>query len=112
LRTHLVVSQECVVRTFYISVLLLGTTVAWGAASNPDASFYTDLAEGGMAEVDAANLAQQNSTDPEVKRFASKMIKDHTAANAELKALAEKKGIKLPESASVAQKAEYAKLKL
>ena len=99
-------------RTGFLSVLLLVPVLAWGADTTPDASFYKHIAEGGIAEVDAGNLAEEKATDPKVKDFAGMMVKDHTAANDKLKALADSKGIKLPTSASVAQMATEAKLKV
>jgi putative membrane protein len=82
------------------------------AASNPDSSFYKNAAEGGMSEVDLGNLAQQKSSNPSVKDFGAMMVKDHTAANEKLKAIAAAKGIDLPSSASVGQMATEGKLKL
>jgi len=99
-------------RAGYLSVLLVVPVLAWGADAAPDSSFYKHLAEGGIAEVDAGNLAVQKATDPKVKDFASMMVKDHTAANDKLKALADTKGIKLPTSASVSQMATEGKLKV
>jgi putative membrane protein len=54
----------------------------------PDAKFYRDAAEGGMAEVAMGNLAQQKAQSPSVKDFGAQMVKDHSAANEKLKALA------------------------
>jgi len=99
-------------KTGLLSVLLLVPVLAWGADTTPDASFYKHLAEGGIAEVDAGNLASAKATDPKVKDFGAMMVKDHTAANDKLKALADSKGIKLPTSASVGQMATEAKLKV
>ena len=58
--------------------------------------FMTMVAQGGMAEVEASKIAAQKSQNPEVKKFAQMMIADHTKADADLKALAAKKNIKLP----------------
>ncbi len=46
-----------------------------------DVSHYiTDcLVNGSQAEITLARVAQERATDPEVKRFAQKMIQDHTA---------------------------------
>jgi putative membrane protein len=99
-------------RSGLLSVLLLVPVLAWGADATPDSSFYKHLAEGGIAEVDAGNLAGEKATDPKVKDFAAMMVKDHTAANDKLKSLADSKGIKLPTSASVGQMATEAKLKV
>lgn len=92
-------------------LLMSAPLVVWGADATPDTSFYKDVAEAGMAEVDAGNLAAEKATDSKVKDFAAMMVKDHTAANEKLKTLADSKSVKLPGSASVAQKAEYTKLK-
>lgn len=99
-------------RTGLLSVLLLVPVLAWGADAPPDASFYKHLAQGGIAEVDAGNLAGEKATDPKVKDFAAMMVKDHTAANNKLKTLADSKRITLPTSASVGQMATEAKLKV
>jgi putative membrane protein len=80
------------------------------AADNPDASFYKKAAEGGMAEVQMGQLAQDKSATQSVKDFGAMMMKDHSAANEKLKAIAEGKGIKLPTSPSVMQMASKTKL--
>lgn len=96
-----------------LSLLLLPPTLLYAATdTSPDASFYKKVAEAGMAEVDAGNLASEKASDAKVKDFAAMMVKDHTEANDKLKTLAESKGIKLPGGASIAEKAEYAKLKV
>ena len=100
-------------KAFILTVaLLLGAPLAWCADSSPDASFYKDLAEGGLAEVNAGNLAQEKASDAKVKEFAAMMVKDHSAANDKLKSLADSKGVKLPSSPSLSQQASEAKLKV
>ncbi len=64
-------------------------------ASN-DASFVQVAAQGGMAEVQMGQLADQTSKSRKVKMFAEQMIKDHTPANEQLKQLAVAKGASLP----------------
>lgn len=61
-----------------------------------DKNFAMKAASGGMAEIEMANMAMQNSTNDRVKAFASMMIRDHGKANDELKALAPNKGLTLP----------------
>jgi putative membrane protein len=80
------------------------------AASNPDASFYKKAAEGGIAEIDAGRLAQDKAKSQQVKDFGAMMVKDHSAANDKLQALAASKNITLPTSASVGQMATKTKL--
>src|SRR5580658_2021695 len=98
-------------------LLILACAIPWVAygayaADSPDASFYKHVAEAGLAEVSDATLAQQSATDPQLKDFAAMMIKDHSAANDKLSALAGSKGITLPTSASVKEMAIHEKLKL
>ncbi len=76
------------------------TASAQAPASEEDSKFAVDAADGGMAEVALSQLAAQKATDPTVKEFASMMVADHTKANEELKALAQKKNIVLPTSLS------------
>jgi putative membrane protein len=71
-----------------------------------DASFMKDAAEAGMAEVEAAQIALKQSQNDQVKAFANQMVTDHTKANDELKALADSKGVKLPTSPSMMDKAK------
>jgi putative membrane protein len=94
--------------TFFALVLSLPMVAL--AASNPDASFYKNAAEGGIAEVDAGHLAQEKGNSQQVKDFGAMMVKDHTAANEKLQSIAASKNITLPTSASVGQMATKAKL--
>ncbi|MBS7565936.1 DUF4142 domain-containing protein [Mucilaginibacter sp. Bleaf8] len=61
-----------------------------------DSKFAVEAANGGMAEVELAKLAETKATNPKVKEFAAMMIKDHTKANTELMDLAKTKNITLP----------------
>jgi putative membrane protein len=81
-------------------------------ASSPDSSFYKNAAEGGLSEVELGQLAQQKATNPAVKDFGAMMVKDHSAANQKLKALAASKQVSLPESPSMMQKASKTKLNM
>lgn len=66
------------------------------AAQTEDAKFATEAASGGLAEVELGKLAEQKASDAKVKAFGAMMVKDHSKANEELKALAAKKNIALP----------------
>jgi putative membrane protein len=94
---------------FLLLIALTASAVAW---SYPDESFYKALMEGGIAEIDAANLALDKSANVKVKEFASMIIMDHTLSNNRLKALAALRRARLPSSASAAQQAIHAKLAL
>jgi putative membrane protein len=99
-------------KSLCLSILLSAPLAVWAADATPDSSFYKNAAEAGISEVDAGNLASEKATDPKVKDFGAMMVKDHSAANDKLKALADSKGVKLPSSASVGQMATQAKLKM
>ena len=90
-----------------MAFLFVATSVL---AESPDSSFYKNAAEGGMSEVELGQLAQQKATNPAVKQFGAMMVKDHTAANEKLKALAASKQMALPDSPSLMQKASKTKL--
>jgi putative membrane protein len=61
-----------------------------------DRKFAENAARAGLAEVEAAKLAQQKASDKDVKEFARQMEADHTRANDELRQLADSKGLALP----------------
>ena len=63
-----------------------------------DAKFAVAAANGGMAEVELGNLAQEKAVNLKVKDFGAMMVKDHSKVNDELKALAKSKGITLPDA--------------
>lgn len=90
--------------------LMLSLPLAAFAASSPDASFYKHAAEGGISEVDAGRLAHDKASSQQVKDFGAMMVKDHSAANEKLQALASSKSVTLPTTASVGQMATKAKL--
>ena len=94
--------------TFF--ALMLSLPMIALAATNPDESFYKSAAEGGLAEVDAGHLAQDKGNSQQVKDFGAMMVKDHSAANEKLQALASSKSVTLPTSPSVGQMATKAKL--
>lgn len=58
--------------------------------------FMTKAAQGGMAEVELGRMASTKAQNADVKKFAQKMVQDHSNANTELKALAAKKNVTLP----------------
>jgi putative membrane protein len=57
--------------------------------NNTDRLFAQLAAAGGMAEVELAKMAAERIAAKSIKNFADMMVKDHGAANAELKKLAE-----------------------
>jgi len=62
-------------------------------------------AEGGMAEVELGRLAVEKASNDDVKKFGQRMVDDHSKANEELKEIAAKKNVALPNEASAKHKA-------
>ena len=75
---------------------LAAAAAAHAQASKHDQEFMTKAAAGGLYEVQAGNLAQEKGRTPTVKAFGEMLVKDHSAANDELKSLASAKGVTLP----------------
>jgi len=65
-----------------------------------DAKFAVEAANGGMAEVVLGKLASEKAANKKVKDFGAMMVTDHSKADDELKALAHKLNITLPDSIS------------
>jgi putative membrane protein len=98
-----------------LALLVLGLAAPVAAMADdatPDASFYKHAAEAGIFEVEAGTLAEDKGNNQAVKDLGALMVKDHTAANDKLKAIASAKNISLPTSSSVGQMASKAKLEL
>jgi putative membrane protein len=113
---RLIVLKNCKKRGKFmkraLAILALAAPFAAFGAASPDSSFYKQAAEGGIAEVELGNLAQQKSTNASVKDYGAMMVKDHGAANEKFKGIASSKNISLPTSPSVGQMATKAKLEV
>ena len=88
-----------------VATLFLALPLMAAAKDNPDASFFKNAAEAGIAEVEAGKLALEKGSSAAVKEFAAMMVKDHSAANDKLKAIATTKGVKLPDEPGLKHKA-------
>lgn len=71
--------------------------------SASDTEFATMAAQGGIAEVQMAQLAQQKATGKDVQKYAKQMLKDHTKANNNLMKIAAKKQMTLPTTPNAGQ---------
>jgi putative membrane protein len=86
------------------SLLMMG--VAATAFAGPPATgegLLEKLAQGGMTEVEAGQLAQTKATAPGVQEFAEMMVKDHSASNEKVRTLAAARNLALPKTPSEAQ---------
>src|SRR5438874_12133670 len=64
--------------------------------SSADKAFIKDAAKGGMMEVAMGRVAEKNATNSEVKNFGARMMKDHSKANEDLKAIAKEDNVEWP----------------
>lgn len=81
-----------------------------GTSLDDDSEFAVEAADGGLLEVQLAELAQTKSSTKAVKDLAKAIEADHSKANNELKALATKKNIVLPTALSDENQKHYDKL--
>jgi putative membrane protein len=65
--------------------------------ANADQKFVEDAAKGNRAEVELGKMVAAKATNPAVKQFAQRMVKDHTEALNQLQQLAQSKNITLPD---------------
>jgi len=75
-----------------------------------DKKFVKDAALGGMTEVELGKLAAQKASDPKVKEFGQQMVDDHTKANENLKQIATKSNIPVPDSLDAKHQSRVDKL--
>ncbi len=78
--------------------------------STADQTFILSAAQGGMTEVKLGELAAQKGTREDVKSFGKMMVKDHTAINDDLTALAAQKAVMIPAALDAEHQATVDKL--
>jgi putative membrane protein len=84
-----------------------------GTRLKPDEAekeFMHNTARAGMAEIKASELALKKATDPDVKRYAQRMLEDHRQAHTLLVNLAKDRNMKLPEGPSGRQNTKLKRL--
>ncbi len=97
------------------SILLIAFTAIGASAMAKDtidpAKFVDEASAAGVGEIESGKLALQKSTTPAIKTFAQEVISDHTAANKELAAIAQKRSLKVSTEAELVTKAKSLVLK-
>jgi putative membrane protein len=93
-------------------LMMAAPVLAFAMNGDLDESFFKNAAEGGIAEVNDGKLAQARGASQSVKDFGAMMVKDHSAANQKLAAIAASQGVKLPDSPGMMQMAEGKELKM
>lgn len=87
-----------------------GQTESAAPTKVDDKKFAKEAAIGGLTEVELGKLAVQKGSSDAVKQFGQKMIDDHTKANDQLKELASKEGLNLPQALDSKHQARVDKL--
>jgi putative membrane protein len=78
--------------------------------SAADRKFVQEAAIGGMLEVELGRLAVQKAASDPVRQFGQRMVDDHSQGNEQLKAIAQTKGIALPDSLDAKHRKEVERL--
>jgi putative membrane protein len=113
IRLYQTKDKESIMKSkFYAAALAISVSLASHGAFAATDDFVEDASAKGVAEVEAAKLAKEKGTAADVKTFADMMIKDHTAANQKLKALADSKKIDVSDDAMLLDKAKAMILEL
>lgn len=81
------------------------------SVSQDDREFLRNAATGGIAQVEAAKLAQDQGTSPSVKSFGQEMVTDHSEVDSTLSQLAQSKGVTIPETPNARQRKAIDQLK-
>jgi putative membrane protein len=95
--------------TAFAAAALLCTPAFAQKMDNADAAAMKQLAQANLNEIEAGKIAASKAQSPDVKQFGQKMVQDHGKMFEDLKALAKKKDVALPDK--VAAK-EFAQMKL
>lgn len=82
-----------------------GASQSPSANRNSDREFAQKAAAGGKKEVEGAKFAASKAANGDVKTFAERLVKDHTAANQELASLMKTKQLTVPSAAKEAPEA-------
>lgn len=72
-----------------------------GKLDRHDHAFLKKAAEINLTEIQLGKIAEQHSSDPNIKKMAGALIKDHQEANKNLERLAASKGVTLPNEPSI-----------
>ncbi len=67
------------------------------SSSHADRAFMKKAAKAGMKEIAISQAVMDHLSNPQLKEFARQMVTDHTNANNQLMALAQQKGVELPQ---------------
>ena len=84
-------------------------TTTTSKTKGADAAFIKKAANGGMMEVQLGSVAEKNGQKEDVKSFGSQMVKDHSKANDDLKSVASKMNVTVPDKLDAKHQAKVDK---
>ena len=84
-----------------LSTLLSAPAFAQNKMDNNDISAMKQLAQANLSEIAAGKTAAEKAQSPDVKKFGQKMVDDHTKMLEDLRTLAKKKNVALPQDPDV-----------
>jgi putative membrane protein len=82
-----------------------------GRSSAADTDFVRKASSGNLTEIALGKLAADQASSDDVKKYAARMVTDHTQANEKLSKLAGSKGIQIATAPDVAQQQDIDRLK-
>ncbi|QXI26994.1 DUF4142 domain-containing protein [Pseudomonas vanderleydeniana] len=85
--------------------LVLGASLATQALAQTPAEFIDSASAAGIAEIESSRLAIQKTASTDINSYAVEMIKDHTDANRDLKAIAGKHDLPMASDAQIMDRA-------
>jgi putative membrane protein len=95
-----------------IAVCLAGAASAESARSSAaDTDFVRKASSGNLTEIALGKLAANQASSDDVKKYAARMVADHTQANEKLGKLAGSKGIQIATAPDVAQQQDIDRVK-
>ena len=102
--------------TAMVCTMALGLGAMISAASaqaqmnDDDKKFLATASQSDVNEIKLSELAEQKATNPAVKAFAAKMVREHKQMSASMKPFAEKAGLNPPADMDDSHKDDYKKL--
>lgn len=97
-------------RPFLLPLTLAAALAAGAALAQPAEDFLQKAIQGDTSEIMLGRLAIQHGATPAVRNFGQMLVHDHTQAQAEAQALAQRLSISAPTSPTNAAEAERLKL--
>ena len=94
------------ITAFALAAALSAPALAQEKMSNDDISAMKQLAQSNLNEIAAGKTAQSKAQSPDVKNFGQKMVTDHGKMLEELRTLAKKKDVALPQDAALKDMAQ------